>query len=72
MTEEEYEALDAMPLYFDRNGVLPATLPNGRPAPTAEVINSLASVGLIVQLHDRWAIADPSGYAKGAGSKSGP
>ena len=59
MTEEEYDALDAMPLYFDRAGGLPDRLPNGKPTPRHKVLATLQGKGLIVLLHDRWALAKP-------------
>ena len=59
MTEEEYDALDAMPLRFDEHGSLPARLPNGKPTPSAEVLHRLQGVGLITLLHDRWALTRP-------------
>ena len=83
MTEEEYEALDAMPLELAPGKVLPARLPNGKPTPSAQVLNDLQSRGIITlitsQVPNRWALTNPSKYRtpeeqneKGAGSKSGP
>lgn len=58
MTPEEHDALRAMPVYLDRNGMLPEG------SPSAEVINSLQGKGLVVLIADgdgardsaRWAL----------------
>lgn len=69
MTEEEYDALDAMPLYLDAAGGLPARLPNGKPTPSNQVLADLNARGFIILLHDRWALTEPW---KHKGPHSGP